>query len=350
MKYLLTLTAASVILAGCVSKQSEDLTLTQPTSVLKVDYSVNGLYVPDYSGKQTVLTRKNHRVIREKTQFDSWLMRWANSDKAVMADLPKSMAYDINYDDKEYSECPLSGCDTTGFVTGLFEKDDSAQAYQTYEDVGCSVDLKENAFNVKKTGATRVINGFATQQYIVEWKTRYQDNTGAQDKNIVTVDFWTTQPTNQTNTALKVHEAFQDNYLKTIGDDNAMINLLGKDGYKAIAGFTGDISHKDNQFGGSIGKKLAQIEGYPISIKLEWKQQLKACQTSRKPIDYSAGLKDVGSQLLGSLMDKGKEVVMDHWRKDPVVRYVYEIKSVENQAINDSNLMVPKGFKLINRQ
>ena len=55
------------------------------------------------------------------------------------------------------------------------------------------------------------------------------------------------------------------------------MSLLGAQAYKAIAGFTGDISNEDNQFGGEIGQKLATIKGYPISIKLEWKQQLKAC-------------------------------------------------------------------------
>ena len=76
---------------------------------------------------------------------------------------------------------------------------------------------------------------------------------------------------------------------------------------------------------------------------------MKACKTARKPVDYSAGLDEVGSQLLGGLMDKGKEMVMDHWRKDPVVRYVYEIKSVEMKDVRDSKFAVPKDFKLINR-
>ncbi len=349
MKQAFTLTAAALIVAGCASKKVEDTTPLNPTSVLKAEYAINGLYVPDYTGKQTVLTRESNRVIREKNKFDSWLMRWANSDKSRVADLPKNKSYDIDYDDKTYSECPIKGCNDVSFTDSLFEKDDDAQEYQTYDEVGCSVDLKENSFDVVKTGKTRVINGFSTEQYTVNWTTRYHDTTGAEDKNIVTFDFWTTAPNAQTNHALKVHEKFQDNYLKTIGDDSALMSLLGAQAYKAIAGFTGDISNEDNQFGGEIGQKLATIKGYPISIKLEWKQQLKACQTVRKPVDYSGDLKDVGSQLLGGLMDKGKEMVMDHWRKDPVVRYVYEIKSVESKGVRDSKFMVPKGYKLVNR-
>ncbi|MGB0834083.1 MAG: hypothetical protein ACPGR2_06170 [Psychrobium sp.] len=349
MKTKVTLVAAAIILSGCASKKVEDTTPLNPTSVVKAEYAINGLYVPDYTGKQTVLTRDSQRVIREKNKFDSWLMRWANSDKARMADLPKNKTYDVDFDEKTYSECPLKGCGDVKFTDSMFEKDDKAEEYQTYEEVGCSVDLKENSFKVEKTGKTRVINGFETEHYLVNWTTRYHDVTGAEDNNIVTFDFWTTAPNAQTNHALKVHETFQDNYLETIGENSLLASLLGKEGYKAIAGFTGDISNEDNQFEGEIGKKLATIKGYPISIKLEWKQQLKACKTARKPIDYSAGIKDVGSQLLGGLMDKGKEMVMDHWRKDPVVRYVYEIKSVENKGVRDSKFMVPKGYKLVNR-
>lgn len=295
------------------------------------------------------LTRNAQRAIREKDTFDSWLMHWAKSDKSRVADLPNNKSYDINYNDKTYSECALRGCNDTNLTHRVFEKDDKAKEYQTYEAVGCNVDLKENSFNVKKTGQKRTINGFATEHYLVNWTTRYHDNSGAEDQNIVTFDFWTTVLNSQINHALKVHETFHDNYLTTIGEDSLLAKVLGANGYKAIAGFTGDISNESNQFSGEIGKKLAHIKGYPISIKLEWKQQLKACQTVRKPTDYSGGLKDISSQFLGNLMNKGKEMVMDHWRKDPVVRYVYEIKSIENPAIHDSQFMVPKGYKLVNR-
>ncbi|CAM2775542.1 hypothetical protein [Pseudoalteromonas distincta] len=349
MKQSFTLTIVALAVAGCASTKVEDTTPLNSTSVLKAEYAINGLYVPDYTGKQTVLTRESNRVIREKNEFDSWLMRWANSDESRVFDAQKNKSYYIDYDDETYSECPIKGCNEVSFTDSMFEEDDNAEEYQTYEEVGCSVDLKENSFNVDKTGKSRVINGFATEQYVVNWTTRYHDTTGAEDKNIVTFDFWTTAQNAQTKRALQVHEKFHDNYLKTIGDDNALMNLLGAQAYKAIAGFTGDISNEDSQFGGEIGKKLAIIKGYPISIKLEWKQQLKACKTARKPIDYSGGLDEVGSQLLGGLMDKGKEMVMDHWRKDPVVRYVYEIKSVEIKDIRDSQFLVPKEFKLINR-
>jgi len=349
MKQSFSLTLVALAITGCASNKAQDTTPSNPTSVLTAEYSVNGLYVPDYTGKQTVLTRESNRVIRETTKFDNWLMRVANSDTSRIADLPKGKSYDLDHDDETYRECPIKGCNDISFTGSIFEKDNESEEYQTYDEVGCEVDLKENSFNVSKTGKSRVINGFATEQYIVNWTTRYQDETGAEDNNIVTFDFWTTAPNAQTNRALQEHEAFQNNYLKAIGDDNALINLLGTDGYKAIAGFTGDISNEDNQFGGEIGQKLGTIKGYPISIKLEWKQQLKACKTARKPIDYSAGLEEVGSQILGNIMDKGKEMVLDHWREEPVVRYVYEIKSVENKSVKDSKFMVPKDFTLRDR-
>lgn len=349
MKEYFALTLVALAITGCASTKVEDTTPLNPTSVLKAEYAVNGLYVPDYTGKQTVLTRESNRVIREKTTFDNWLMRLANSDISRVADLPKDMSYYIDHDDKTYSECPIKGCDETSFTDSMFEDSEESEEYQTYEEVGCEVDLKENSFNVKKTGKSRVINGFSTEQYVVNWTTRYHDATGAEDNNIVTLDFWTAPQSAQTSLALKEHEKFQDNYLEAIGEDSALVRLLGKDGYKAIAGFTGDISNEDNTFAGEIGQKLATIKGYPISIKLEWKQQLKACQTARKPIDYSAGLKEVGQQFLDNVVDKGKEMVIDHWRKDPVVRYIYEIKSVENKGVRDSQFAVPKGFKLINR-
>ena len=116
MKQSFTLIVLALAVAGCASTKVEDTTPLNSTSVLKAEYAINGLYVPDYTGKQTVLTRESNRVIREKNKFDSWLMRWANSDKSRVADLPKNKSYDINYDDKTYSECPIKGCNDVSFT------------------------------------------------------------------------------------------------------------------------------------------------------------------------------------------------------------------------------------------
>ncbi|MDP2561088.1 hypothetical protein [Psychrobium sp. 1_MG-2023] len=355
MKLAIPLSLIALAISGCATKKQVDNTPLQETAVVKAEYSVTGLYSPDFHGKQTVLTRDNLRSIREKTTFDSWLLRWANFDEARIADIKQNKSLYVDYDDKEYSECGLSGCNTSFLkeIEGPGIEQDESEDHQSYEEIGCSVSLANNSFDVDKTGRTRTINGFDTQEYKVKWSTEFKDSLGKIDKNVITFDFWTTDQNQSMNQALTTHGQFQTNYANSLDDNHPLMRLLGANGYKAIAAFTGDMDNQEHQFNGEIGRKLAQIKGYPISIKLEWNQKLEACKEQRSstsgPIDYTQNISDIGSQMLGSLVEKGKETLMEAWMKDPVIRYVYEIKSVSIEQVRDSKFQVPADYKIVNR-
>ena len=349
-KLVLTLIATSVI-AGC-SKKNLDTTPIVTGAVINAEYTIDGQFVPTFSGKQIVHTVSDKRSIRDDVKFSNLLMRWANYDNAIIARIDLNKSYDVDYDDKEYSECPLTGCGDLSSLFDQFKSTDDDEEYQDYDALGCQVNMTKNDLSVVKTGNTRKINGFDVTEYTMVWTTEYQDTAGKADLNEVSFDFWTTDVSKPMNQVFEVHGDFQNNYYQS-ASQNPLMRLIGEKGYKALAAFTGDMDNQEHQFSGEVGRKLASIKGYPISIKLEWSQKSEACQEEKsvtEGVDTSGGLESVGKQLLSNLMKKGKDKLVDNWKQKPLVRYVYEIKTVNMTTFKESVFAPPAEFNLINRQ
>ncbi|OZG74338.1 hypothetical protein BTA51_04820 [Hahella sp. CCB-MM4] len=352
-----SLTALSVALAACASKPVDN-TPSNPTSVLKANYTLNGLYAPDFSGKQTVYTRGDRRRIDSQTNFDSFLMRWANSDKSDIARVDKKLIWNLDNDKENYRECPMSGCTEVSLLDQLKDRTDSqeedSEEYESYEEMGCQVTLASNDFDVTPTGKERVIGGLNAHEYTVEWKTEFADQAGKKDTNLVKFVFWTTEPTADMNAAWKVNRAFQESYFEEAKND-PLKNLLGKEGYMALAAFSGDVEKTDaKQYKGFL-KALNKIKGYPLSIKLEWFQQANACQTQRSPkskegLDLSNGLEGAAMGMVGDFLSNQKDKIIAEWKKDALVRYIYEVTYVSEDMVKDSVFNVPYGYVLADRQ
>lgn len=208
------------------------------------------------------------------------------------------------------------------------------------------------------TNKTREIGGLPSQEYTATWTTEFKDKNGKVDLNLLQFIFWTTTPTAEMQSAWKVHQKATDNYLDTVGDNNALVRLLGRDGFKAISSFTGDVEKNDKSQFNSITQKLATIEGYPLSIKMEWFQKSEACPVAKKKrsdnaIDLSQGLGKAASSFFGNFVkdeaDKVVDGVVAEWEKEARVRYIYEITSVSEQQINDSHFDIPTGYTIKDR-
>jgi len=351
-----TTIALAGALSACTTTQVDN-TPKNLTSVVTVKFIVNGLYVPDYQGTQTVYTRENMRAIDQKIKFDSFYMKWANNNETNTFRISDNLFWQIDHDKKNYRECPLSGCnDVLAEFMGQTEKDDK---YETYEEKNCNVTLDKNDFTVVATNKKRQIGGIPSQEYKVSWATEFKDENGKVDLNLLQFVFWTTTPTADMKDAWKVHEKVTDNFLDKVGDKNGLVRLLGKDGFKAISAFSGDIERSDNNLFSSITQKLATIEGYPLSIKMEWFQKSEAClvvknKRANDTLDLSQGLRKAATGFFTDLIkDKADEIadgVVAEWKKDARVRYIYEVTSVLEKQINDSQFDIPHGYTIEDRQ
>ena len=350
--------SSAALMAGCASNVQQDTSPKNPTSVLHATYSFNGAFVPDSSGKQTVYTRANMRRIDNALKHDSILMRWANLDTSDIFRMDRKLLWLLDNDERSYRECPLSGCLVSPLFPDLVGNDSSEEEeYETYEDRQCKVTLAVNDFSVKETGNTRSIEGLEASEYVVRWQTKMEDEQGRADVNLLRFVFWTAPPTQAMNEAWRVHSEAMDNYLNAIDDNEPLVRLLGRDGFKAIAAFTGDIEKTDGSAYGSWINELSKIEGYPLSIKMEWFQNNQACPKPEKikstDIDLTQGvdgLKVAAGNLLGNIVNKKKAELLAAWEKEPKVRYIYEVNSIAEEPVHDSVFNVPTDYKIEDRQ
>jgi hypothetical protein len=362
MNFFRTLVAIAVAgaLVSCATTQVDN-TPKNPTSVVTAKFTINGLYLPDHQGTQTVYTREDMRSIAQKAEFDSFYMGWADYDNTTIFRMDNNLLWDLDHDKETYQECPLSGCTDifAEFMAKTQDASEDEQEYETYEERGCEVTLDKNDFTVVATHNTREIGGLPSQEYTAKWTTEFKDNNGKVDLNLLQFVFWTTTPTADIKSAWKTHQKATDNYLNTVGDNNVLVRLLGKDGYKAISAFSGDIEKNDNAKFNSITKKLATIKGYPLSIKMEWFQKSEACSVAKtkrsdSAVDFSQGLGNAASNFFGNIIkdeaDKTVDNIVAEWQKDARVRYIYEVTSVSEKQINDSQFNVPRGYKIEDKQ
>src|SRR5690606_27097438 len=76
--------------------------------------------------------------------------------------------------------------------------------------------------------------------------------------------------------AWKVTSAYQNNYLQAIGaNDSPLGRMLGENIYKPLAALVGDAEKNEDMK--MLNGKLAALQGYPVSIKLEWHMDGNTC-------------------------------------------------------------------------
>lgn len=346
--------ASAALLSAC-STPVKDTTPTNPTTVVTAKYSMSGLYLPDGQGFQTTYTRPLMRHIQSEFEADSFMSSLANFKRSDVYRFERNLLWEIDHDSETYRECPLEGCTTFSFTEEFEEEEEESPSY---EEMSCSVTLKKNEFEVKPTGKTRTISGMQTNEYSVTWHVVFEDDKQKTDQNLLRFSVWTAKPDSTLKQAWKTHQQATDNYLNAVGDNHPLARILGRDGYKAISVFAGDIESTDPTAINPVFNKLQVIKGYPLSLKMEFFQQSNACQeeklkTSTAKLDFSNGvdgLTESATDLVGDLFSKKVDEQVREWQKDALIRYVYEVTSVKEEGVRDSKFEVPANYRLSDRQ
>ncbi len=356
--YLTALAAAvsAIVVTGCANVQP-DTTPKNPTVVLASTTYLNGRYLPELSTTQTVHTRGDRRRIDTDAKFSSLMMRLFNGNTTLITRVDRNLIWHINNKNKTYMECPLTGCIEDGFWDKFSEgQDEDDEEYESYEELGCEVTLTTNDFSVKKTGQQRMLSDIQTEEYRVDWKIELQDKWGKTDTNLVSMVFWTATPDGELSNAWKVHREFNENFMgQREGQNDPLLRLLGQKPYMAVSALTGDIERTHAESYGGFLSELNTIKGYPLSTKLEWLRRDNACETERargknNDLDLANGLEGAAKSLVTGFLSQQGQKIMNEWQKKPLVTYIYEVKHVKEEMVNDSVFDVPMGYKMVDRQ
>jgi len=341
-----------------------DTTPKNPTVVLKASGVISGMILPDSTFEQLVYTRHDKRRISNKHKYDSWMAGklLGGGDDTVIFRMDKNLSWILS--DKKYLECPLSGCSTN--ILALFgtknedkvkHEDESEFQYDPAGDAGCPLTVSKNNFTVTETGKTRVISGYETKEYQAIWKTEYKDENNRKDTNTLKIVFWNTTPTTTMEEAWKIQDEATQAYRKAVKKDNNPLSLLLSDEiFDALSAFSGDTSKENKEWNNSVSQKLATAKGYPISIKVDWYIDRKACpeaQTAEKPekkgFDWTNPVRSLQDSV-GKIASKKVKSMFAPDPNEPVFHYVYEINNIAIEPVHDSVFEIPEGYTLTTRK
>jgi len=360
------LTIAVVLLTGCAAQPGKkvDTTPKNPTVVLKASGVISGMILPDSTFEQLVYTRHDKRRISNKHKYDSWMARklLGGGDDTVIFRMDKNLSWILS--DKKYLECPLSGCSTnilallsTKNEDEIKHEDESEFQYDPADDAECPLTVSKNNFTVTETGETRTISGYETKEYQAIWQTEYKDENNRKDTNTLKIVFWNTTPTTTMEEAWKIQDEATQAYRKAVKKDNNPLSLLLSDKiFDALSAFSGDTSKENKEWNDSVSQKLATAKGYPISIKVDWYIDRKACpeaQMAEKPekkgFDWT---NPVGSlqDSVGKIASKKVKSMFAPDPNEPIFHYVYEINNIAIKPVHDSVFEIPEGYTLTTRE
>lgn len=361
VKALPVVVAGLSVLGGCAGPMT-DTTPKNPTMVIQGKYSMGGLYLPEASGTEVVYTRPDRRRVDNDVEFDSFMLGWADFSGSDIYRMDQNKLWMLNNDDESYRECQLGGClADVSFnfnSVGPGNSDSNGKAYEGYNDRGCQVSLKTNEFNVQKTGNSRMIGGYSTNEYRVGWEIEMADQSGRVDTNLFQFVFWTTAPEVGQSPLWQVHQQAMDNYYQALEANHPMARLIGPEVYDALSGFIEDLDRIHNGAITETAEKLAAIEGYPLATKVEWFQKLEACRGASgsrhaSTVDLNKGVGGVANaaaNALGNFIKDKRDAAVTAWTDNALVRYEYEATQVSEQMVHDSTFMVPEDYTLVRRR
>jgi hypothetical protein len=362
-----TLLTASVttLLVACQSAPKVDDTPEMSTSVATAsvrNFGFKGFFAND--GTETLWT--NPEMQRQDQQFkftgDVLSIVGRKQDRSNITRLDKNLVWQMDNRKKRYTECSVVGCGALGsFNENVFAGEES-------DDTGeqCNVKLTKFDLSVNKTGQSRVINNFPTEEFVMNWTMEIEDDQQRKTENVITSTVWTTPGDGGATEAIQMQKTFADARARMMLEQSgALATLNSALPGEAMAvlqrflveGLPADIQARIKQMAG----QQAKITGLPISTKVEWNAKAEACGEAEKAAAKEEEDQLNTSSVKGLLASVGKQVLKQKAKKiedakkkeiemAPVFGYVKEITAINMQNVRLSKMQVPANYKLNNRK
>jgi len=365
------LAVPALFLAACASAP-KDTTPVNETSVIRTESRLDGVILPAAKMTEVRYTRADQQRVDEKTEFDSWLARQlaGNAESRQITRIDRNLIWEINPDAETYSECPLTGCsektlwdeiraagdDSSDMDAADEDEQGAAPEFDPTGGQSCQLTAQKPVFKVTPEAKGRTVNGYSADQYVVSLEITMKDKAGRKDTNLITMDFWVTEKDASINSALSMEQQFESALHKKINPQNPLDRFMSAQVYAVLASMLADSPelHK-------IARQLNQIQGYPVSMKMEWYSEKNTCpetvakneEKDSASFDANDPVGSLSSMASGLLSGMAKKQVESHFTPSPdkpVLTYIYDVKSIGMEGRHDSLFNVPHGYKLQDRR
>ncbi|HEX7125902.1 MAG TPA: hypothetical protein VF406_08990 [Thermodesulfobacteriota bacterium] len=359
----LSLLACALVLAGCAAKPAPQVTYpTHPTAVVKSTFVTSGGRLPDMRGTETVYTREDMRASAQELKFEGAVSRWLlpSGNRMTITRVDKNLSWYVDRKRKTYEECPLGGC--ADLLLGTADEESTDEPEAEAGAPACTTKLVRNAFTVKPTGQTRVVNGFQAEEYAATWTVVREDPKKNRDTNTVAFAIWTTPETPQIADALRMQDAFRRAYLARLGmSDVGLSRLVSAEAYLVLSQLIEGVTAEDRRAAARLAREMEKVKGFPVSVRTVWKVESKACPQARPAearqeadgVDVSNGLAGLKRSLFRMAGDKAKDAAakkLDQTPDKPLLDAVYEITSIGVEPVSDGVFELSPEYRLKSRK
>jgi hypothetical protein len=264
--------------------------------------------------------------------------------------LDRDLVWAVDPEKKTYTESPLT-------ARGERERPGPGQPRpgdQRPKDKGepSDVVITKNEFKVEKTGASKTINGFPCEEYLMTWLVETKNTkTGETGKSLMTNRLWTTPETAQIRAAQAEEQEYSRAYLKKIG-----LDVTPAEAQKFLAGLRG-VGEEDQQKAlARLGGELSKVRGFTIVSDLSWAGEGSGGEAKEGGAPRSGGGQPGVTEMmgqLGKLFGGGpKKGASDpaasggEEKKGSLFSLYTEVKSIRTVPADPTRFEVPAGFTL----
>jgi hypothetical protein len=266
--------------------------------------------------------------------------------------LDRDLVWALDPDKKTYTEAPLT-------ARGERERPSPTQPRpgdQRPKDKGepSDVVITRNEFKVEKTGATKTVNGFPCDEYLMTWLVETKNTkTGETGKSLMTNRLWTTTETAEIRAVQAEEQAYGRAYLKKIG-----LDISPAEAQKFLAGLRGVGEEEQQKALARLGGELSKIQGYTIVSDLTWTGEGSGGGEAKEGgVPRSGGGQPGMGELMGQLgklfggggqKKSGSEPAASggEEKKGALFNLYSEVKSIRTVPGDPTRFEVPAGYTL----
>lgn len=357
--------AATVLIAGCgampqgalgpfgasapaaapAAAATADTSPSLPTAVHVVALTSDGIagFFP-FEGTTTTLTRADMRREESAIKGTGTVSRFLmpNTATATITRLDRKLVYALDIARAEYTECPLTGCAAPPTQPPPRSQPEQPRPNR---EAGCTMRVAGNTLNVKPTAQRKAINGFDTEQYLVDWSVNLEDPDKRRSTLQLTIDFWTTQGSPAIREAMALEARFGRAATAAVDRTAALPPQVVETMNRY---FAQSMSAAERTALFNAVRQLDRVKGQPIVTQMRLFYRGNACGGAADEGSAGAGPGGVAGAL-SSLFGGGAAAgSASGGGERPLMSFTQEVKTWRVEPARDSQFAPPPQFKRTN--
>ena len=242
------------------------------------------------------------------------------------------------------------------------DEDSGSEDTEAQDDDESSLRIIKNEFKVKKTGASKTINGFPTKEYLISWVLVWEDTeSGDRGTDSLSSHVWTTKLTSKMQKAQQEENNFMRQYTKAAGFEFDMQSqeMLGTQWLSMFRGLNhrSDTEKKIDE--AAWKKEMQKIKGYPVLTNGKYftlrqknkKEKVEPEKEDHDTPDFTSPKSVFGNIMKSAFKKNQKKSKKSKKAKFGKAAFSFrtELIKLESRSVPAAAFKIPEGYEDISK-